>query len=191
MELTKEEKRILLIAARESIRSLFTEGNCPKIDYEKYPVFKSKAGAFVTLTLDGQLRGCIGYIIGYGPLFETVCDAAIQAARNDPRFSPLTEEEFNRVEIEISVLSEPFPMNSYDDIVVGKHGLIVEEMGSRGLLLPQVPIEHNMNKEEFLSALCLKAGLPENLWRERKLNISMFKATVFSEKELGDENDSD
>ncbi len=188
MELTKEEKRILLMAARESIRSLFTDGNCPKVDYEKHPVFKSKAGAFVTLTLEGELRGCIGYIIGYGPLFETVCDAAIQAAKNDPRFSPLTEEEFKKVEIEISVLSEPFPMQSYDEIIVGKHGLIVEEMGRRGLLLPQVPVEHNMTKEEFLSALCMKAGLPQNLWKEKTLNISMFTATVFSEKELGNNN---
>ncbi len=75
-------------------------------------------------------------------------------------------------------------MNSYQDIIVGTHGLILSENGQRGLLLPQVPIEHNMNKEEFLSALCKKTGLYSELWRERTLNIEMFTAEVFSEKEF-------
>ncbi len=189
MELTKEEKLILLNAARKSIEALFTGEDIPQPDYEKYPVLKSKAGAFVTLTANSELRGCIGYIIGVEPLFDTVCSAAVQAAHHDPRFFPLSENELPKVDIEISVLSEPFPVNSYDEIEVGKHGLIVEEDGRRGLLLPQVPIEHNMNKEEFLSALCQKAGLPVNLWREKMLNISAFTATVFSEKEMEDNNE--
>lgn len=184
MELSKEEKRILLKAARDSIESLFTSKEVEEPDYEKYPSLKKKAGAFVTLNLDKQLRGCIGYIIGFQPLFNTVCDAAISAAKHDPRFMPVNKDELDFIDIEISVLSEPFPMNSYDDIILGKHGLILEEEGRRGLLLPQVPIEHNMNKEQFLSALCQKAGLPSDLWRERTLNISMFTANVFSEKDL-------
>ena len=85
---------------------------------------------------------------------ETVTDAAKQAAIHDPRFSPLTEKEFRETDLEISVLSPPFRMNSYDEIELGKHGLILEEGFHRGLLLPQVPIEHNMNKEQYLSALC-------------------------------------
>ncbi len=184
MELTDEEKKILLKAARDSIRTLFDGGRLPKIDYEKYPKLKTKAGAFVTLTLNGNLRGCIGYILGFQPLFETVCEAAVQAASNDPRFFPLTEEEFENVDIEVSVLSVPFPMKSYDDIVIGKHGLILEEGGRRGLLLPQVPVEHNMNKEEYLTALCQKAGFSGDCWRGRTLNISMFTANVFSEKDF-------
>ncbi len=186
MELSNEEKKILLQAARKSIETIFTGGDLPTVDYEKYPRLKSKAGAFVTLNLDGNLRGCIGYIIGYGPLFQTVCDAAIQAATNDPRFYPLTEEEFKDVEIEVSVLSEPFPMKSYDDIVIGKHGLILEEGGRRGLLLPQVPVEHHMNRDEYLTALCQKAGFNGDCWKGRTLNISMFTANVFSEKDFGD-----
>ncbi len=186
MELTKEEKLILLNAARKTIESKFRDVTLEEPDYEKHPVLKSKAGAFVTLTSNGRLRGCIGYIIGFDPLFETVCSAATQAAMNDPRFMPVTEDELNDLEIEISVLSEPFPMTNYDDIVLGKHGLIVEESGRRGLLLPQVPIEHNMTKEEYLSAICQKAGLPSMLWREKQLNLQAFTANVFSEKELED-----
>jgi AmmeMemoRadiSam system protein A len=184
MELSEEEKKILLKAARNSIGTLFNGGELPTIDYKKYPRLESKAGAFVTLTIEGNLRGCIGYIIGYGPLFKTVCDAAIQAATNDPRFFPLTEEEFRNVEIEVSVLSEPFPMKSYDDIVIGKHGLILEESGRRGLLLPQVPVEYNMDRDQYLTSLCQKAGFPGDCWRGRTLNISMFTANVFSEKDF-------
>lgn len=188
MELSKEEKRILLDAARQSIRSLFTKEEILEPDYEKHPALKQKAGAFVTLNMDSHLRGCIGYIIGTDPLFKTVCEAAVHAAKYDPRFNPVNKEELDFIEIEISVLSEPFRMKSYDDIVLGKHGLILEEEGKRGLLLPQVPIEHNMDKEQFLSALCQKAGLPPKLWRQRILNISMFTANVFSEKDFEEEN---
>ncbi len=79
-------------------------------------------------------------------------------------------------------------MKSYDDIVVGKHGLILEEGGQRGLLLPQVPVEHGMNKEQYLDAICRKTGVRQNLWREKLLNISLFTATVFNEKELENDN---
>ena len=185
MELSAEEKKILLKAARDSIQTLFNHKPLPKVDLAKHPVFNLHAGAFVTLTLGGKLRGCIGYIISEGPLFKTVCDAAIQAASSDPRFYPLTEAEFEKIEIEISILSEPFPMKKYDDIIIGKHGLILNEKGRRGLLLPQVPVEYNMNRDEYLSALCQKAGFDKDFWKERTLNISMFTATVFSEKEMG------
>lgn len=185
MELSLEEKRILLNAARESIRSYFSQDGYPKADYEKYPVFKEHAGAFVTLTKDHALRGCIGYIIADEPLFLTVCDAARKAAFTDPRFDPLRPEELDKIELEISVLSPPFKMNSYDEIVLGKHGVILEDLGRRALLLPQVPIEHRMNKDEYLSALCEKAGLPSNLWQKRNLNMLLFTASVFSEEEVG------
>lgn len=186
MELTEEEKRILLKAARESIKSYFTGGGFPaEADYGKYPVLKEHAGAFVTLTKDKALRGCIGYITAEEPLFLTVCDAARKAAFTDPRFDALSQNETDRVELEISVLSPPFKMNSYDEIVLGKHGLILQDLGRRALLLPQVPVEHHMNKDEYLSALCEKAGLPSNLWQKRNLNMLLFTASVFSEEEMG------
>ena len=184
MNVTKEEKQLLLKAARKSIETLFTEEELPEYDYTEYAILKESNGAFVTLTIDGRLRGCIGYIVSDKPLYETVCDAAIQAAQSDPRFSPLTEDEFDNIKVEISILSQTFPMKSYDDIVVGKHGLILEEMGIRALLLPQVPIEHNMNKEEFLSALCNKAGIHSDYWKEKTLNINLFTAEVFSEQAM-------
>lgn len=184
MELSTEEKKILLKAARTAIKSIFTGEEILSIDYEKYPALKSNAGAFVTLTEFGRLRGCIGYIISDKPLYETVCDAAINAAQNDPRFPPLRESELDSISIEISILSEPFPLNSYDEIVLGKHGLILEEKGRRGLLLPQVPIEHNLNKEQYLDAICQKAGFPAGYWKTKQLKLSGFTALVFNEKEL-------
>ena len=183
MDLSSEEKTFLLETARNSIKNLFAKTEIIEPDYNKNPVLKSKAGAFVTLTINARLRGCIGYITSDNPLFETVKDAAVQAAVGDPRFMPLTEEEFANVDIEVSVLSEPFKMNSYDEIILGKHGLILDDMSRRGLLLPQVPVEHNMDKEQYLCAICEKAGLPSYSWKERTLNIDMFTANVFSEKQ--------
>lgn len=185
MNLSVEEKKLLLSIARKSIESRFDKTvKLPEVDFEKFPILKSKGGAFVTLTMFDELRGCIGYIISETCLPEIVAEAAKQAAFADPRFPPLNEGELPQVVIEISILSEPFPMQSYDEIELGIHGLIIEEAGRRGLLLPQVPVEHNMNKEQFLDAICKKAGLPPLLWRTKKVNMQLFTATVFNEKEL-------
>lgn len=184
MELDKSEKEILLKAARDSINSSFQKIVIEKPDYEKHPVLKLHAGAFVTLTQFGTLRGCIGYIIGDRPLFDTVCEAAIQAAQDDPRFSPVRKSEVKNISIEISILSPPFPLKSYDEIEIGKHGLILEESGKRGLLLPQVPVEHHMNREQYLDAICQKTGFSRGYWKTKQLLLSGFTATVFSEEDL-------
>lgn len=183
MELSEKEKGILLLAAREAILSLFDESVVPKIDYNLYPDLASKKGAFVTLTKNNELRGCIGFIQSEQPLFDTVCEAAKLAAVNDPRFPPVRYDEVSKLLIEISVLSEPEPITNYNQIVLGKHGLIVEEEGRRGLLLPQVATENNFTLEEFLTAICRKAGLHPNLWREKMLNLFVFTADVFKEEE--------
>jgi len=183
MELTDKEKEILLKTARLSIEEIFNDKPVPKPDYSTYPTLELKAGAFVTLKIEDDLRGCIGFIISDNKLFDTVVEAAKCAATSDPRFYPLSKEELKDIEIEISVLSPPFKMNSYDEIILGKHGLIVEEHGKRGLLLPQVPIEHKMNRDEYLNSICRKAGLPAGLWKTKILNMKLFTATVFSEKE--------
>jgi len=187
MYISTEEKKILLNAARNSISSIFTGSEIPQTDYNKYPVFKTNAGAFVTLTINKRLRGCIGYIISDQPVFETVCDAAIQAAQNDPRFPPVSEKELEKIEVEISILSPPFPLNSYEEIVIGKHGLIMEEKGRRGLLLPQVPTEHKMDRDQYLDAICQKTGFPTGYWKEKQLKLSGFTATVFSEDSVKNE----
>jgi AmmeMemoRadiSam system protein A len=116
-------------------------------------------------------------------LFETVCNAAVQAASSDPRFSPLTEKEFDEVLIEISVIGNFKKIKSYEEIEIGKHGLLLDE-GNKGLLLPQVATEHRMNREQFITALCHKTGMYGNYWKERLLNIKTFTAIVFSENDF-------
>ncbi len=182
MNLSQEEKNILLKAARQAIGSLFDGKEPDQPDYKKYPLLKEKLGTFVTLTINHQLRGCIGYIIGHEPLFDTICSASIHAAVNDPRFSALKKSELEKIHIEISILSEFIPIKSYDEIIIGKHGLYLDE-GGGGLLLPQVATEHQMNREQFLTAICHKSGLFGEHWKERVLKIKVFTAEIFSEEE--------
>jgi AmmeMemoRadiSam system protein A len=183
MQLSDEEKKILLRAARESIGMMFGENEKPVIDFDKYPGLKIKTGAFVTLTIRKNLRGCIGYIFAETNAFETICEAAVQAAFRDPRFVPLSYPEFNNIDIEISVLSEAKRINDYHEIELGKHGLILNYRGRRGLLLPQVATENKFSLEDFLCAICEKAGFAPFLWQREKLNIEVFTAEVFSEED--------
>jgi AmmeMemoRadiSam system protein A len=181
MDISEDSRLVLLRAARESIRSVFGDAQIPDPDYTKCPELKKHIGAFVTLTINGELRGCIGYIIAQQPLFDVVCEAAKQAAFSDPRFPSLQEKELDSIQIEVSVLSDFTPIKTYEEIVIGKHGMLLEE-GGRGLLLPQVAVEHKMNREEFLSAVCRKAGLYSEYWKERQLNIKVFTAEIFAEE---------
>ncbi|MBT8380611.1 MAG: AmmeMemoRadiSam system protein A [Ignavibacteria bacterium] len=182
MELSSDEKKLLLKTARESIRKEFEDVKIPELDYSVYPKLKMELGAFVTIKIKNDLKGCIGYIIGQKPLYETIIEAAKQAAFGDPRFIPLSKEEFDKIDIEISVLSLFEPIKSYDEIEVGKHGLLLDE-GGRAVLLPQVATEQNYNRSEFLTALCHKAGLYGDYWKERLLKIKVFTAHVFGEEE--------
>jgi len=141
----------------------------------------SKLGVFVTLHKLGELRGCIGYVEGIRPLQEAVIEMAQSAAFNDPRFAPVTSEEVNDLELEISVLSPISEVENIDDIEIGKHGLIIEQGFFKGLLLPQVATEQNWNRKEFLQHTCRKAGLPVNAWKEQNTKIYAFSAEIFSE----------
>jgi AmmeMemoRadiSam system protein A len=182
MELTSKEKEILLLTARESIRSLFEKADIPIVDYNLHPNLKIKAGAFVTLRINHELRGCIGYITSDQPLFETICEVAKHAAIQDPRFPPLTKSEFDLIDIEISVLSPLKKISDYSEIKIGEHGLLVEEGFHRGLLLPQVATENNYSVQQFLTSICMKAGLSPDLWQRKKLNLKVFTALVFNEE---------
>ena len=184
MDLTEQDKAVLLSAARKSIKAVFTEDLPPTIDYTQFPNLKPNCGAFVTLRINNNLRGCIGYIFAKLPLFETVCDAAKQAAFSDPRFLPLTCNELSKVKIEVSVLSIPMRIESYNDFKLGVHGLLLEEGNNKSVLLPQVAIENKYGVEEFLSILCEKAGLYSQLWKLKMLNLKAFEAQVFSEEEI-------
>jgi AmmeMemoRadiSam system protein A len=183
MQISEEVKGVLLIAARSAIDSLFEESHPLIIDYDCYPVLLEKnIGAFVTLTEDNQLRGCIGYIDSMDQtLIETVCNAAKHAAVNDPRFNPLRIEELPEINIEISLLSPFTPINDYEEIQLGIHGLLLREGSKQGLLLPQVATENKFTLPQFLNAICQKTGVSSNLWRTKKLNLLIFTAVVFSE----------
>jgi len=175
---TPEQQRTLLALARESITCKVTADKLPqpeKIEAD----FHQLRGAFVTLTLHGALRGCIGYPEPIYPLYQSIIHGAASAALEDPRFSPVTPAELREIEIEISVLSELVPTKP-EAVVVGKHGLVVEKGRLRGLLLPQVPIEWGWDREEFLNYTCRKAGLPADAWHTGAALYS-FTAEVFSE----------
>jgi len=190
MKLTEEEKKTLLEIARKSIEEEFGRGSVD-FDREFSQALTQKCGVFVTLTIDGELRGCIGYIIGDKPLYELVYDVAKKSAFEDPRFYPLTEEELDSIEIEISVLSPPKRIHSIDEIKVGEHGLIIQKGPFHGLLLPQVATKYNWTVKEFLEHTCLKAGLSKNEWKDPQAKIEIFTADVFSENELGGKNNAD
>jgi AmmeMemoRadiSam system protein A len=190
MQLSEGVKKVLLTTARDSIKTFFEGSIVQAIDFTKYPELLIKnVGAFVTLTKHSQLKGCIGYLEYTGmTLFDTICQAARHAAFEDPRFRPLSKNELKDIEIEISVLSTFSPINDYEEIIVGTHGLLLDEDRTRALLLPQVATENNFTLQEFLAAICQKAGIDSHTWEKRKLKLKVFTATVFSEKEYHKEN---
>jgi len=142
-------------------------------------LLKSELGAFVTLKRGGQLRGCIGNLVGTGPLHRTIWNMAQAAAFQDPRFNPLTPQELDDLDIEISILGPLEPCPDPQLVEIGRHGLIVRRGGNQGLLLPQVPVEWGWDREQFLAQTCRKAGLPATAWREPGTELYWFEAVVF------------
>jgi AmmeMemoRadiSam system protein A len=177
--LTAEEKAALLRLARAAVTDYVTKGTVPDPSPEA-PALRSPKGAFVTLKKDGALRGCIGFVQAAAPLYRTVIQAAVYAASEDPRFPPVRSGEVEDLEIEISVLSPLQEISDPQAVEVGKHGLVVERGESRGLLLPQVPVENGWGRRTFLEQACLKAGLPRDAW-QRGARIFVFEALVFKE----------
>ncbi|MCF6336178.1 MAG: AmmeMemoRadiSam system protein A [Spirochaetales bacterium] len=176
--LDEKEKMILLATARESIGAHFDgkEGKYPKPTKK----ISTPLGAFVTLHTNGMLRGCIGHIIPVRPLIEDIRILAIESAFHDPRFPGLTDREFKKTDIEISVLS-PLKNSSPEDVIVGKHGIIMKNGYNSGVLLPQVPVEQGWDREEFLNQTCYKSGLHRNCWKDKNTLIQTFTAVVFGE----------
>jgi AmmeMemoRadiSam system protein A len=177
-----EEQKKLLLFARQSIEEELNIGKpivLPEI--EKNARFKEFRGVFVTLKKNGHLRGCIGFPYATNYLYKNIYEAAKEAAVSDPRFNPLTKEELRQVKIEISVLTKPEKIVSIKDITIGRDGLMCNFMRAQGLLLPQVAKEFNLNRIEFLEALCDKAGLPKGTWQQRGFELFKFQAQIFSE----------
>ncbi len=170
--LTEEQGKRLTELARKSV-SLAFKGE--ELSTTEFP---QERGAFVTLHEGGALRGCIGYPLPVKALGQSVVETARAAAFKDPRFPPLQKEELKRVNFEVSVLTVPKPVEPAK-VEVGRDGLLVEAGARFGLLLPQVPVEQGWSREEFLEALCAKAGLPAGAWKNAELKA--FQAQVFKE----------
>jgi len=183
-ELTEQEKEKLLQVARQSIIAHLQRKSAPKFTIESDRL-KQPRGAFVTLRdTQGELRGCIGRIEEYElPLYQVVAKMAIAAATQDDRFPPVSLEEMEQVNIEISVLSAPQKIkNPEQEIELGKHGVIVQKGIHSGVLLPQVATENDWDLETFLGTLCIhKAGLAWDAWKDKNTEIYIFSAEVFSE----------
>ncbi len=179
--LSLDQKEYLLELAREVILAKL-ENRDIRLEAKDDEIFSKKMGAFVTLKIDDELRGCIGYVEGIKPLREAIIDMAKAAAFNDSRFYPLCKEELEYLQIEISVLSELEEVNSIDEIEIGRDGLIIRNDFTSGLLLPQVATEWNWSRNEFLEHTCLKAGLHKNDWKLIGNKILKFSAEIFSEK---------
>ena len=181
-ELTREQQTELLRLARKTIADELGVP-CEFVPVLGDAVFDEKRGAFVTLHIKGNLRGCIGYVVGVRSIRDAVSDMAKAAAFRDPRFSSLKKDEYPLIDIEISILSPIEEITSIDEIQVGRDGLIISSGRQSGLLLPQVPVEQGWDRDAFLEYTCYKAGLPGNAWKQKGVKIEKFSAQVFGEKE--------
>jgi AmmeMemoRadiSam system protein A len=185
--ITEAERQALLADARETITAKLEKR---RPEYRREAALRNAGtpsalttpcGAFVTLHIGKNLRGCIGRMIASSPLEETVRGMAIEAAFGDPRFPPLREDELSRCSIEISALS---PMEICPDpraVKVGVHGLYLIHRGRAGVLLPQVPVEQGWNLDEYLDYICVKAGLPSRSYEAPGAELYTFTAVVFGE----------
>jgi AmmeMemoRadiSam system protein B/AmmeMemoRadiSam system protein A len=165
---TEEEKKELLILARNAITGYVTNGKAPEVEM-KDPKLKAEGAVFVTIKIHGRLRGCIGHIQPVMPLYKSVINNAVAACSSDPRFPPMKKDELKDMEIEISILSPLKPVKDVKDIQVGKHGLFIVKGMQSGLLLPQVATELGWNRDTFLEEVCAKAGLPKDAWKDAEL----------------------
>lgn len=181
--LTKEERTYLLNIARQSIK-LAVNKKIPPVPNDCPAVFRMPSGAFVTIHKFGELRGCIGYIEATKPIIDTIVETASHAAMNDPRFKPVSIDELEDLELEISILSHLKEITDLNEIEVGTHGIVMEQGANRGLLLPQVATEYNWDRDTFLSQAARKAGLPYDAWKKGNTRISIFTAEIFNDSNI-------
>ena len=186
-ELSREEGKRLLAVARKTIEDRLLERKTEGcLDEGLSPRFAEKRGTFVTLTMGGALRGCIGHIIPQESLIEGVRVNAINAAFRDPRFRPLNRQEWERTKIEVSILTEPKPLGYTDGedllgkLKAGVDGVIIKKGYHQATFLPQV-WDQLPDKREFLTHLCLKAGLDGQAWKKDKLEVLLYQVQAFHE----------
>lgn len=176
-EFSSEERTLLLRLAHDSIASAL-EAREISLD-PPTPHLAEPRGAFTSLHLLGELRGCVGYVLPTCSVYRAVAETARAAAFNDNRFPPVSKEEAPHLEIELSILSPPQPIRA-EEVEVGRHGLLISWHGRRGLLLPQVPVEHAWDRTTFLEQTCRKAGLPLDAW-QKGATLEAFTAEVFGD----------
>ena len=176
-EYSPEERELLLRLAHLAINTSLEER---ELELPAIPEhLQQQRGAFATLHLEGDVRGCVGYVFPVAPLFQTIIETARAAAFQDVRFLPVTREEAAQLQISISVLSPLFAIKA-EEVELGKHGLLVTQGNRRGLLLPQVPAEHGWDIKTFLEQTCRKAGLPSDAW-QHGATLEAFTAEIFGE----------
>lgn len=176
------DRRLLLRVAREAIAAYVRAA--PAHLFAAADILLRPGGAFVTLHKAGELRGCIGHVEPTEPLGTLVPRCAVAACSSDPRFPPLAADELDAIDIELSLLGALEPIAGPLDIVVGRHGLIVERGRQRGLLLPQVATEWCWDADALLAHTCRKAGLPNDAWK-KGARVARFEAEVFAERRRG------
>ena len=179
-ELNTHEQQTLLAIARQAIIHGVQTGQ-EYIEPREEKALNQRNGCFVTIKQNGQLRGCIGNFQSELPLFKEVAQMAQASATKDPRFYPLKAIDLDNFKLEISVLSPLQKVEDIEEIEVGKHGIYIEKSFYRGVLLPQVALEHNWDRLTFLQQTCLKAGLPTDAWKADDADIYVFSAQVFGE----------
>lgn len=188
MMLQSEDGKFLVKLAREAIKTYLKDRRILEVPVDTPKLFRESMGVFVTIHRKGQLRGCIGYPEPVKPLVNALIEVAISSATADPRFPPVTLDELDEIDLEVSVLTKPVPIeiqrpkDYVNEIRIGDDGLIVEKGVYRGLLLPQVAVEWCWDVEEFLSNTCMKAGLSPDCWLDEGTIIYKFQALMFQEE---------
>jgi uncharacterized protein len=181
--LSEADRRYALQLARTAVQEAVSRGKLPD-HIPTEGVFAELRGVFVTLHVAGRLQGCIGVVEAQEPLGEAIVRCAAGAALEDPRFAPIRAEQLDSLTIEISLLSPPSPITA-EAIEIGRHGLLIVLHSQRGLLLPQVALEHHLSREQFLEETCRKAGLRREAWSDPEARLFGFTCEIFSESSLG------
>lgn len=187
MSFSDEDGEILVRLARSTVTEHLKTRKKMTLDEDFKSRFSYNSGVFVTLNKDEKLRGCIGFPTPERKLYQSLVDAAIASATEDPRFPSVRYEELSVITFEVTVLTPPEEIcveNTAEypsKIRVGRDGLIVKWEFGAGLLLPQVPVEYGWNEEEFLNHTCEKAGAPQDYWKRKSTKILRFEGIVFKE----------
>jgi AmmeMemoRadiSam system protein A len=183
--LSADDKRALIDIARAAVAKAISPRAPWSIPADvRSPQLLAPRGAFVTLHVDGELRGCIGTLIAEQALWSVVAEMAASAATRDGRFEPIAANEIDRLSVEISALS-PMRRVRPDEVEPGRHGLLIVRGNARGVLLPQVAVEHGWGRDVFLAETCRKARLPSDAWRDPATEVFVFEADVFGEFDRG------